>query len=225
MRWHLAAGARLMGVAAKTLQDRLARNLDYHAEALLIAAVGMWQHHGWHRFDNDEVNCTVQMYRWSQECIRRDSRFTLISMHLEWIDVTREILLGEQSATTAKRPDLRIKVDDVGRTIECKRIAATGSWARKYVHEGLARFVTGSYGHAETTGFMIGYALSSHLPNLVNRINTCIQGHSNMGHGQQITLKSHSPPTLVGVSRHSRSSSQPSQSPIDITHLLIALGP
>ena len=58
----------------------------------------------WRRFDNNEVNCTVQMYRHSRECNRRDRRFALISVHLEPIDVTPYILEGKQSTTTSKRP-------------------------------------------------------------------------------------------------------------------------
>ena len=58
----------------------------------------------WRRFDNNEVNCTVQMYRHSRECIRRDRRFALISVHLEPIDVTPDIREGKQSTTTSKRP-------------------------------------------------------------------------------------------------------------------------
>ena len=229
MGWFEAARDRHRGVVARRLQDRVAQNLNRHAEELLIAAVGMWQHDRWNRFNDDEANCTVQMYRCSRACIRSDRRFTLISVHLEWIDVTPEILQGKQSATTSRRPDMRIEAGPAGRTIECKRIAATGPWARRYVHDGLARFVTGSYGHDETTGFMIGYVTDGHLPrllhlsHLVSRINHYIRRHSNMGSGQQITTTHHSPPTLVGVSRHSRSNSQPRLSQIDISHLLIDL--
>ncbi len=228
MGWFEGACDRVVGVAARTLQDRVAQHLDRHTEELLIAAAGMWQHGGWPRFDDDEANCTVQMYGYSRACIRNNPRFTLISVHLEWIDVTPEILQGKQSAKTAKRPDMRIEAGTAGRTIECKRIAATGSWPRRYVHDGLARFVTGSYGHDETTGFMIGYVTDGRLPrlphlsHLVSRINHYIRRHSNMGSGQQITATHHSPPTLVGVSRHSRSS-QPNLSPIDTSHLLIDL--
>ena len=229
MGWFEGACDRVVGVAARTLQDRVAQHLDRHTEELLIAAAGMWQHDRWPRFDDDEANCTVQMYGYSRACIRNNPRFTLISVHLEWIDVTPEILQGKQSAKTAKRPDMRIEAGTAGRTIECKRIAATGSWPRRYVHDGLARFVTGSYGHDETTGFMIGYVTDGRLPrlphlsHLVSRINHYIRGHSNMGSGQQITATHYSPPTLVGVSRHSRSNSQPRLSQIDISHLLIDL--
>ena len=163
------------------------------------------------------------MYRHSRECIRRDRRFALISVHLEPIDVTPDILEGKQSATTSKRPDLRFEVGQASLTIECKRIAATGTWARRYVDDGLARFVTGTYGHAETTGFMIGYASTGQLSNLVNRINHYIQRHANMGQDQQVTTKRHSPPILVGVSRHSRSNSQANLTHIVISHLLLRL--
>ena len=223
MGWFEAASDRRRGIVARKLQDTVAQNLNRHTEDLLIAAVGMWKHDRWPRFDDDERNCTVQMYRYSRACIRSDPRFTLISVHLEWIDVTPEILQGKQSVTTSKRPDLRFEVGPGGHTIECKRIAATGPWARRYVHDGLTRFVTGSYGHAETTGFMIGYATQGHLPYLVSHINGYIRRHSNMGSGQEITTKHHSPPTLVGVSRHSRRNSQPKPSHIDISHLLVDL--
>ena len=225
MRLYQAALARISGTVMPEFQNAVAQDLDSRAEELLIAAAYRWRRDRWYRFNDDEVNCTVQMYRHSRECIRDDRRFALITVHLEWIDVTPDILKGKQSATTAKRPDLRFEVGQAGRTIECKRIAATGPWARRYVDDGLARFVTGTYGHAEATGFMIGYVLGGQFPSLVNRINYYIQRHADMGQDQQVkvTTKRHSPPILVGVSQHSRSNSQANLTNIDISHLLLRL--
>ncbi|WP_420625401.1 hypothetical protein [Candidatus Poriferisodalis sp.] len=228
MPWFEAARDRCIGKAAGWLEDKLSHNLDSRIEALLIAAVDKWQQDNWCRFGKstakwNEVDCTVQMYRWSRECIRHESRFTLMTVRLEWIDVTPEILRGIQSVTTARRPDLRIEAGSVGRSIECKRIASASRWVRNYVHKGLARFVTGNYGHAENSGFMIGYASGGQLPDLIARINGYIRSHPNMGSGQVVTTGRRSPPILLGISRHARSSGRLVLSDIKISHLLVKL--
>ncbi|MDE0135081.1 MAG: hypothetical protein OXH86_12275 [Acidimicrobiaceae bacterium] len=228
MRWFEAARDRRRGRVAVQLQNKVAQNLDVHVEELLAAAVHKWRRDGWHRFGKHtgnwtEDDCTVQMYRWSKECTRRESRFALLTVHWEWRNLTPAILHGHQSAATATRPDLRIEVREEGRSIECKRIASGGSWARKYVHAGLDRFVTGDYGHAESSGFMVGYAVDEPLPPLVGRINGCIQSHPNMGAGHVVAQRQHSPPILLGDSSHTRSGSHSVSSDIGISHLLVAL--
>lgn len=228
MRWFEAARDRRRGKAAFRLQQRLAGNLDSRAEALLIAAVARWRQDHWRRFGKTtgnwtEDDCTVQVYRWSRECIRHDGQFALMTVQLERMEVTPAILHGHQSVRTASRPDLRIEVGAEGRSVECKRIALGSRWPRKYVHDGVARFVTGNYGHAESSGFMIGYASEDPLPDLVDSINGYITTHPDMGPQQTVRERHHSPPLLLGDSRHARSGSQSVSSEIGISHLLVAL--
>jgi hypothetical protein len=143
---------RSIGVAARELQDRIAEHIDYLICQMLGASVAMWEQDNWDRHDDEEGNCTVQLYRWCREARRRDLRFALLVPQLEWINVTAAILAGEESVKSASRPDLRMEVGTIGRTIECKRLAPAGGWARAYVYDGLARFVVGDYGHAESVG-------------------------------------------------------------------------
>ncbi len=229
MGWFEAARDRRRGRVAVRLQHEVAQNLNIRVEELLVAAVYKWRRDGWHRFGKHtgnwtEDDCTVQMYRWSKDCTRRESRFALLTVHLEWRNLTPAILHGHQSAATATRPDLRIEVREEGRSIECKRIALGSPWPRRYVHDGVVRFVTGNYAHAESSGFMIGYAAEDPLPDLVDSINGYITKHSDMGPQQVVRERRHfSPPILLGDSQHTRSGSQSVSSHIDIAHLLVAL--
>ena len=56
--------------------------------------------------------------------------------------------------------------------IECKRIAGSDTYlCREYVVEGIDRFGTGKYAGHHSTGFMIGYLVSSNAKDAVDGIN------------------------------------------------------
>ncbi|WP_420610960.1 hypothetical protein [Candidatus Poriferisodalis sp.] len=223
MSLFTAARDRIRGSAVEWLQRAVVKDLDARVKELLAAAVDKWRADGWDRFDSHEDNCTVQVYRWIRECTRRDSRFALLTVCLQYVNVAPEILRGNQSAQTATRPDLRIEVAQEGRAIECKRIEPGGAWVRDYVHKGLARFVTGNYGYAEETGFMIGYVGSGAPGTLIARINGYINRMWNTVGQRPITPGRYAPPILFGASRHVRLGSQAVTAHIDICHLLVEL--
>jgi hypothetical protein len=127
------------------------------------------------------------------------------------------MLAGDESVKTAKRPDLRIEVGKIGRTIECKRLAPTGGWTRAYVYEGLARFVVGTYGHAEAVGYMVGYAQAGTLAGLLTMINHQAADHPGMGTAHQLKPLREGETSSWSRSCHPRSSGQP----ISVDHLLV----
>lgn len=208
---------RALGAAARELQERIAEDIDYLVCQMLGASIVLWEHGNWDRHDDEEVNCTVQLYRWCREARRRDLRFALLVPQLEWVNVTAEILAGEESVKSARRPDLRMEVGETGRTIECKRLAPAGGWARAYVYDGLARFVVGDYGHAESVGYMVGYAQAGTLARLVTLISRQVAGHPAMGAGHQLKPLSENGPSLWSRSSHLRASG----TAISVDHLLV----
>lgn len=148
---------RFRGTVALALQQRVAEDIDRLIGQLFEAALVFWEQNGWLTYDREEENYTVQLYRWCKVACQQDPRFAFLVPHLEWVNLTAAILAGTESVTSANRPDLRIEIGEVGRAVECKRLAPTAPWPRAYVHKGLARFVVGNYGHDESVGYMVGY--------------------------------------------------------------------
>ena len=207
---------RFRGTVAVALQDRVARDIDHLIYLLLEASIILWEQVNWDTFDNDEDNCTVQLYRWCNIARRQDARLTLLIPRFQWIDLTPAMLDGSESVKSAKRPDLRIEIGEVGRSFECKRLAPTGSWPRKYVYDGLARFVLGKYGRDEPVGYMVGYVQSGTFNQCLSAINRQISSHPEMGDSDHLKLLQES-----AISSWSRSSHARSPDPIQIDHLMV----
>jgi hypothetical protein len=181
-----SAGDRFSGHVSARLQDRAVRRLPVLAVTLMEAALARWAANNWHAFDKREVNHTSQLYRWLVEAKRADSRYALLDVRTEDVVLTRLMLLGQESATTARRADVRIAVGEVGIHLEAKRLAAKGQWCHDYVHEGMARFVTSAYGSNETLGMMIGYVQQSKPDGLLQDVNSFVRDHVAMGDAHQL---------------------------------------
>src|SRR5487761_1682185 len=177
---------RFVGTVAFALQEKVAEGIDHLVHQLLETSVVMWKRDNWLTYNAEEGNCTVQLYKWCRHTCRNDRRFALLTLHLEWVNVTPAMLAGSESVKSAGRPDLRIDVGKVGRAIECKRLAPTGGWPRAYVYDGLARFVVGDYGSNETIGYMVGYVQAGTFAELLASINHHISVHPQMGPGQEL---------------------------------------
>jgi hypothetical protein len=135
----------------------------------------------------------------------------------EWINVTPAILAGKESVKSVKRPDLRMEIGFIGRTVECKRLAPAARWTRAYVYDGLARFVVGNYSYAESVGYMVGYAQAGTLDRLVTLINRQVAGHPAMGTKHQLKPLSENGQSSWSRSSHPRASG----ATISVDHLLV----
>jgi hypothetical protein len=206
---------RFRGTVALALQQRLAEDIDRLIGQLFEAALALWEQNGWLTYDREEENCTVQLYRWCKVACQQDRRFAFFVPHLEWVNLTAAILAGTESVMSANRPDLRIEIGEVGRAVECKRLAPTAPWPRAYVYKGLARFVVDNYGHGENVGYMVGYIQAGTFAEVLTKINQQVTGHPNMGAAQTLTLLRDEGTSSWNRSCHSRSSGLP----IRIDHL------
>jgi hypothetical protein len=210
---------RLRGTVAVKLQEQVAQDIDRRIWLLLEASIVLWRQVNWHSYNDEEDNCTAQLYRWCDVARRSDNRLTLLVPRFQWVDLTDTMLAGDESVSSAKRPDLRIEIGalgEIGRSFECKRLAPTGGWPRKYVYEGLARFVLGSYGRGEPVGYMVGYVQAGTFDQLLAAINMQILGHPEMGDPDQLTMLQED-----GMSSWSRSFHMRSPAPIQVDHLMV----
>jgi len=210
---------RFRGVVAVALQEQVAQDIDRLIYLLLEAAITLWRQDNWHRYNDYEDNCTVQLYRWCKAACRHDRRLMLLVPRYQWVNVTDAMLAGAESVTSAKRPDLRIEIREVGRAFECKRLAPTVGLCRAYVNDGLARFVLGDYGHGEPVGYMVGYVQAGTFTQLLTSINLQVLSHPGMGDADQLKLLHEDQESAWSRSCHAR----PPDQPILVDHLMIDL--
>lgn len=208
---------RFRGTVAVALQEQVARDIDRRISLLLETSVTLWKRDHWNRYNDEEDNCTVQLYRWCKVARLRNSRLKLLVLRFQWVNVTAAMMAGTESVSGAKRPDLRIEIGEVGRAFECKRLYPTGDWCRKYVYDGLARFIFGGYGYGEPVGYMVGYVQAGTFAELLTGINGQILSHPKMGTDDELVLLQDDQASSWSRSHHQRAS----ESPIQVDHLMV----
>lgn len=211
---------RVTGRVSIALHERAARRLPELVERLMMAALERWAANGWHTFDHLEVNCTVQLYRWLSEAQRADAGLAFLSVQIEHLLLTPAMWAGDASVTAAQRPDVRLSVGHTGVAVEAKRLVAGGSWPRKYVHDGMARFASSSYGAGEQIGLMVGYVQDSSTDGILPAVNARIETHPLMGSGHQLNDERSTRHGTWYQSNHVR----PKDVSIRLLHLWVVLG-
>ncbi|MBQ0903575.1 hypothetical protein [Micromonospora sp. U21] len=150
---------------------------------LLVEALRLWGQEAFFRYSDSEVACTVRVYHWSVHVIRNNPRWAIYRMQYDGPQPTREMCEGVEDPARASRPDLNISVgQDVVVHVEAKRLKASGGLPRKYVTEGMRRFVDGRY---ETTscglGGMLGYILEDDPIQVIDLVNKTIVAEPDFG--------------------------------------------
>ncbi|BBY32539.1 hypothetical protein MMIN_06000 [Mycolicibacter minnesotensis] len=213
--------SRVQGKVSKSLQQLAERRFPEMIEDLMLVALGSWADHDWHTFDRQEVNCTAQLYRWLRIAKRGSPQFVYLNVELEYLNLTPAMLAGEESVVNAQRPDLSISIGETGIHVECKRLLTSGPWCHHYVHKGIQRFVSSSYGANEQQGMMVGYIQQATLDGLLGSVNGFVEAHPMMGSGHQLATAQ--PPASYG-SRHRSHHVRTSDVPIDLSHYWVLLG-
>jgi hypothetical protein len=212
-----STSARLFGVITPALQQLAAGDVDELVAALLEEAIARWGATGWATFDHREANCTIQLYRWCMDARRNIPRLRILTIELEWVNPTVDMVEARASVDTATRPDVRIGIGQIaGRSLECKRLAPTGGRPRAYVYDGLHRFVSGKYGLTDDLGIMIGYLQAGTDADAVDAINLQIDGHPEMGPEGRLTAA-----PRRNAARYRSSHPRPHAQAIDVDHWLI----
>lgn len=212
-------GDRVHGQAHAFLHKRAARNFPRLMDELMTDALARWAGNNWARFDEHEVNCTGQLYRWLRDARRSNVRFGVLDVRIENVILTPGMMNGTEPATHAARPDLRISVHGRGVFIEAKRLTDTGDWARKYVYDGMARFVSSAYAAEENVGMMVGYVQQPATDGLRARVNAYVANHQLMGPGNELSEHLARRHAVHLESAHTRAAGPP----IQLNHLWVTL--
>lgn len=221
MRYINKLGTYARGVVAGRLQRSAAKDIDNSIDELFECAVSGWAAEHWLRFNDHEVNCTVQLYKWCNQIKQTNPRMCLISIDLEYMILSPAIRSATQSAARMSRPDIRISIGGyAGRSVECKRLEAKSKLPGLYASKGMTRFVTGQYGAGERVGIMIGFVLNRNEPIIVKSINRAVIGNSGLGVGHTLTRL---PATHIIPWQHTSTHLRSSDGPITLRHYLLDL--
>lgn len=181
------SASRVVGHISPILESFVARGLNELVSSLIVSSLVVWRESGFTRFDDHEINCTVQVYRCALLAQDADASLRVLRIQLEWVQPTPDMLAGATSSSSMRRPDLRIGIGrSAAWTIECKRLKQADGLPNAYVDEGLARFVSGDYGACERFGAMIGYVQAGDPQQIVLSVNERIDGHPLMGAGHRL---------------------------------------
>lgn len=213
------AASAVYGTCEPAVQRLVSAKIDDILDDLILEAVALWQSSGLVRFDDREVNCSVQVFRHINIARRRRASFRILQPRLEHLLLTDEILTGQQSADTARRPDMHVSIGDrTNRAIECKLLSDTGPLARAYVREGMNRFVSGVYGTTDRRGRMIGFVVQGEHHDCVKRVNHQVVDFLDEGH-----QLSGPPATSNDVTRYESTHARVGLEEIGLTHFLVPL--
>lgn len=185
-------------------------------DRLLDEAAALWSNDAWDRFDNDETNCTIKLYAWAEQCLKRIPELRILSLQIESVQPTPAMLAGEESAKAMTRPDIRVRIGQEGDLIvECKRLSSSQSHPRKYVREGMMRFIQGEYGRGRTFGAMVGYILADKPDDVFTAINKQVEKHPDLTAADRLNPV---PPSTNIPHRYSSTHKRTDQGPIRLTH-------
>lgn len=178
--------SKLYGSMTPTVENYVAKGIDALVLELLVKALETWRALGWQRFDDREANCTIQVFRHAVACQGATRALRILRIDLEWHQPTREMLLGLESAEGMTRPDMRLTVGRASWIIECKRLKLSDNLPRRYVEEGMMRFVDGRYGGSALAGAMLGYVVADEPAEIVGAINLAVVAAPQMGEAHQL---------------------------------------
>lgn len=214
MNFVVAVG-RVYGRLSIPLAKLFARRLEEILDHLVVQAVERWAAASWERYDDQEVNCTVQIYRHACAVSASDA---LLSVSLECVEVTRAVLEGKESAKSSGRADIRLAYGKAGVAVECKRVSLSDGLPKKYVNEGMARFVRGRYSESEWLGGMIGYIQADEVYAIVDAINSSVDQHAQMGPAHRLK-EDRSLIPIIG--RYSSMHERGSLAPMNLAHYMV----
>lgn len=177
---------RIYGVISPTITSLISRDIDDLIDQLIVQAVDLWRLANWQRFDDLEINCTIQLFKWISEAKHRKRNLEILNVQLEYVLPTPEMMAGTQSAATMSRPDIRISIGQAAeRLLECKRLSLSNSHPKLYVLQGMSRFLTEHYG-GQARAAMIGYVQADNPRKVVVAINREVAATAGMGSGAQL---------------------------------------
>jgi len=174
---------RAVGKVSIELQAIVAREAEHLVAKLLVSGVSLWRDEQYHRWDAHELSCSVRLVYFCDRVLQMDqAAWPLVHIEYDTVQLTREILLGNQDPSRAPRPDFSVLFGNAKIRVEAKRLRSSGRFPALYVRHGMARFIDGRYVSTPPhPGVMIGYVEEGDPVAIVDQINSIVQKEPTLG--------------------------------------------
>jgi hypothetical protein len=165
---------------------RAAVALEVLVDELLEKAFSLWLSRSLIRHSDEEPCCAVVFYGCCLDVL--STQDTLMQIVYEAEQPSREMLAGTKHPKSAARPDMTIiYTSKFAIKIEAKRLLLGETLPRKYVREGMRRFIDGKYSSSHGyAGYMIGFVVRDETTDVLSAINQAILDESDLGASDQL---------------------------------------
>ena len=166
----------------QSLADYLDRSIERTVFESIVDGYERWRQEEFHSYDHLEDSYTLRLVDNIHKALREQNN-TFLEVRSQNAEYTPAMYAGRASSRTAGKSDVVFSLRNrfVNRysflSIECKRLESDNSWYKKYVMDGMQRFIRGKYGAASRIGAMVGYVVEITLDEIPGRINTQIEEH------------------------------------------------
>jgi hypothetical protein len=179
---------RYEGKAANWLQRRASASADSTVEALFVETVALWEARKFLRVSDEETCCTVPFFDCCDQILElNQDKYPRIRILYNGAHPTREMRAGLVHPKTAPIPDLTLVFGLMTFTIEAKRLALGEGLPRKYVREGMRRFIDKKYKSSPgRAGFMFGFVVRDNVHDIIGSINAAIIAEKDLNAADQL---------------------------------------
>ena len=202
-------------LARLLVPEFIERNLQ-----LVVDGFEAWKQDGFPRYRDEEVPYTAVLIGRMRRVAQEQGLSFVPSP--ERVKYREDVLEGLADPAESPRIDIGIAwgatiAEEVFLSIECKRLAR-GTLAKRYVDQGMLRFITGHYAPDAAAGGMVGYVVAGTPGQVRDDVNVWIGSDARLGPAHMLEESAAiGPLSTVYRSQHDR---RPQFSPIQLTHLL-----
>ncbi|MDE0430979.1 MAG: hypothetical protein OXH98_14550 [Caldilineaceae bacterium] len=155
----------------------VSRGFSQNVLELIVESFERWREEGFTRNGDCERDFSVRLYDFMLDI--QCERNIPISIHFEHYLLTNAMLAGHADSAHACKIDIAIFSWGAfprhpHLSIECKRLG-TEQLSRRYVLEGIVKYVDGRYGEKARYGVMVGYVMDGAPNEIVGKINAHVE--------------------------------------------------
>lgn len=188
--------ARAADKAAGWLVKSAVDGLEGMVDDLFGEAFAGWVERSLERFSDDEICCTVVFF----DCCERVLDGWESIMHVSYGDAqpTREMRAGRAHPKKAVIPDLSLHFGRITIRIEAKRLALGQELPKKYVQEGMRRFIDGKYSSTHgKPGYMLGYIVRDETDEIIASVNRAVAAENDLAVRHELIFASNPQPRFA----------------------------
>jgi len=181
-------GSRIVNKPAGWTVKRATEAIEELIDHLFREAFAIWVAESLFRKTDEEPCCAVVFYGCCLRVLDSMAEDAPLCVHWEAGRPTREMLAGNEHPKTFVKPDMTVTCGHrCTIKIEAKRLMTGKGLPKKYVQEGMRRFIDGKYSStAGKPGYMLGFVVRGDTDKVAIAINKAIEAESDLGANDQL---------------------------------------